>query len=116
VTVTINVCVSCKKDDAKTGQQLFDALLDQNTDEAIQINPVECLSVCNKGTSVAVQSSGRWSYIFGTIGLNGPDEASDLLAYAKQYEDSEDGIVPWRNRPVVIRKNTIARIPPLVTA
>ena len=32
------------------------------------------------------------------------------------YAEAPDGIVPWRERPTIFRKQSLARIPPMVTA
>ena len=37
----------------------------------------------------------------------------DILAGAAAYAAAPDGIVPWRERPVIFRKQSLARIPPL---
>ena len=37
----------------------------------------------------------------------------DILAGAAAYAATADGLVPWRERPVVFRKQSLARIPPL---
>jgi predicted metal-binding protein len=37
----------------------------------------------------------------------------DILAGAAAYGASTDGIVPWRERPIIFRKQSLARIPPL---
>jgi predicted metal-binding protein len=44
-----------------------------------------------------------------------PTDAPDILAGAAAYAASNDGIVPWRERPVIFRKQSLARIPPLET-
>ena len=44
------------------------------------------------------------------------DKAESLRAIlegAAKYASTSDGIVPWRDRPTVFRKQSIARIPPL---
>jgi predicted metal-binding protein len=43
-------------------------------------------------------------------------DVPEILAGAKAYAAAADGIVPWRERPVIFRKQSIARIPPLTIA
>ena len=71
----------------------------------------ECLSACARGCAVVFQGPGRWTYVQGALD---PDRhLDDLLVMIAAYRASVDGVVPWRARPEVIRKNTIVRIPPL---
>tara|TARA_E500000305_G_scaffold60438_1_gene48224 strand:+ start:473 stop:598 length:126 start_codon:yes stop_codon:yes gene_type:complete len=37
----------------------------------------------------------------------------DLCDLATRYSESDNGIVAWRERPDSLRRNVIARIPPL---
>ena len=39
----------------------------------------------------------------------------DLLTGAARYAATADGLVPWRERPMIFRKGVIARIPPSAT-
>jgi len=60
---------------------------------------------------VALSAPGRWSYVYGR--LNPETDAPEILAGAAAYARAPDGIVPWRERPVLFRKQSLARIPPL---
>jgi predicted metal-binding protein len=118
-TVTLHVCVKCRAgDDSETepraGARLHQALIEARRDHddppSIRIAPAECLSNCNRGCSVALTGPGRWSYVYGDLGET---SAADLLAGARQYAATGDGLVPWRERPAIFRKGVVARIPPL---
>jgi predicted metal-binding protein len=74
--------------------------------------PVECLSACNNGCSVALSAPGRWSYVYGRMSR---ENASDIVAGAAAYAAAADGLVPWRARPEIFRKQSLARIPPILT-
>ena len=79
--------------------------------DGVAVTAVECLSNCDRGCSVALRGPGRWTYVYGDL-----DPASDLdvlMDGAARYRDTEDGLIPWRERPVHFRKHCIARIPPL---
>ena len=116
--VTLYVCVTCRAGEAdettpKAGRRLHDALTEaqrgRNDSPRFRIVEAECLSNCNRGCSAALTGPGRWSYIYGELG-----EASieDLLTDASRYAATADGLVPWRERPMILRKGVIARIPP----
>jgi predicted metal-binding protein len=119
--VTLHVCVTCRAGEEgqegqatpRAGRRLHDALAEaqrrQDGTPRFRIAEVECLSNCDRGCSAALTGPGRWSYIYG-----GLSEASvdDLLLGASRYAATEDGLVPWRERPTILRKGVIARIPP----
>ncbi|VDC21197.1 DUF1636 domain-containing protein [Pseudogemmobacter humi] len=71
----------------------------------------ECLSACANGCAVVLRGPGRWTYVQG--GLDPDLHLEDLIGMIRAYAAAPDGVVPWRTRPEVIRKNTIARIPPM---
>lgn len=111
--VTLHVCVTCRAgqpvaDGQPTpGAQLAAALAD--APDPIRVVPVECLSACDQGCAVALSGAGRWSYVYGRMT---PADAADILAGARAYAATPDGLVPWRARPVQFRKQSLARIPP----
>jgi predicted metal-binding protein len=76
----------------------------------VNVVPVECLSACNQGCSVALSAPGRWSYVYGRLS---EENAGDVVAGAAAYAAAPDGIVPWRTRPEIFRKQSLARIPPM---
>jgi predicted metal-binding protein len=120
--VRILVCASCRAaggdpDAARPGPILAAALaraLDGAGDAGVTVETVECLSVCKRPCTVALSGQGRWTYIYGD--LDPATGAETLLTFARQYRDTPDGIVPWRERAEAIRKGVVARIPPLPTA
>jgi predicted metal-binding protein len=120
-TIRILVCTQCRApggdpDAPRPGAQLHSALaMALERDEALaarlKIEPVECLSVCKRPCTVGIQGADRWTYIYGDFDAEMSVET--LLAFAEQYRATSDGIVPWRERPDIIRKGVIARVPPL---
>ncbi len=78
----------------------------------VNLMPVECLSACNQGCSVALSAPGRWSYVYGRLS---DGNAQDVVAGAAAYAAAPDGIVPWRTRPEIFRKQSLARIPPIMS-
>jgi len=117
MSVTLHVCTTCKAGEtvpdgtACPGTRLHAALTAAGAPEAVQIVPVECLSACSQGCSVALSAPGRWSYVYGRLSEN---DAAEILSGAAAYASAPDGIVPWRQRPQIFRKQSLARIPPMV--
>jgi predicted metal-binding protein len=90
---------------------MFAALQEAELPEGINVRGVECLSACTRGCSMVLSGGdARWSYIYGDLD---PDtHVEEIIAGASAYAATTDGLVPWRERPVVFRKQSIARIPP----
>ncbi len=112
---TLYVCTTCKMGEPvpegmpAPGAALHAALLATGAPQDVRIIGVECLSACNTGCAVSLAMQGAWSYVYGRLT---PADAPDILDGAARYAATTDGIVPWRDRPVIFRKQSIARIPP----
>jgi predicted metal-binding protein len=119
MSVSLHVCITCKAGEtvaegaACPGTRLHAALAAAGAPEAVKIVPVECLSACSQGCSIALSAPGRWSYVYGRLTEN---DAPEILLGAAAYAEAADGIVPWRQRPLIFRKQSLARIPPMVLA
>jgi predicted metal-binding protein len=118
-SVTIFVCVSCRRslnDDESydlPGAELVPALRSRLKDagaEDVTVTPVECLAVCKRPCTVAVTAQEKWVYIIGD--LDPAQHADEVVEAALAYQRSEDGIVPWKERPPTFRKGVVARLPP----
>ncbi|MCX7558114.1 DUF1636 domain-containing protein [Sulfitobacter sp. F26204] len=115
MTATLYVCTTCRagevlEDDApRPGAMLHDALTAVGAPEGVEIVGVKCLSACKQGAAVALCEPGKWTYVYGRL-TN--DDAPDILAGAAAYAATPDGLVPWRERPLVFRKQSLARVPP----
>lgn len=92
------------------GTRLHAALVAQGVPDGVTLRPVECLSACDHGCSVALSKSGAWSYVYGRMT---EADAPEILRGAALYAATTDGVVPWRDRPVIFRKQSLARIPSL---
>jgi predicted metal-binding protein len=116
MAVTLHVCITCRAGEAlgeggsTPGSRLHKAIAAIGAPEGVTIVPVECLSACNNGCSVALSAPGRWAYVYGRMSET---NAKDILAGAAAYAAAPDGLVPWRSRPEVFRKQSLARIPPM---
>ena len=113
---TLHVCMTCKAGEivaegaAPPGARLHAALIAAGVPDGVRIVPVECLSACTQSCAVALSAPGKWSYVYGRLS---EADAADILAGAAAYAIAADGIVPWRARPVIFRKQSLARIPPI---
>jgi len=76
----------------------------------VTVTPVECLAVCKRPCTVAVTAQEKWVYIIGD--LDPAQHADEVVEAALAYQRSEDGIVPWKERPPTFRKSVVARLPP----
>ncbi|MFN3971745.1 MAG: DUF1636 family protein [Gemmobacter sp.] len=114
---TLVVCTTCRRAGAlpegeeRPGAALLRALDQGALPPGLTLRAVECLSVCQNGCAVALTAPGKWSYVYG--GLDPATHAADILQGAALYAAAPDGLVPWRERPEVFRKQSVARIPPM---
>jgi predicted metal-binding protein len=114
--VELLVCTKCRGTDASTEDAerhgaVLHRRLAQSGIEGVRITPVECLSNCSRGCTIALRGPGRWTYVYGAF--DGDGDLGAIADGAALYRDSTDGLVPWRERPEHFRKNCIARIPPI---
>ena len=113
MAVTLHVCTTCRAglagDGPVPGAELHAALA-ADPPRGVIVRGVACLSACGQGCAVALSGPGRWSYVYGRLG---PADAPQILAGASAYAAAPDGIVPWRDRPDIFRKQSLARLPPI---
>ena len=115
MTVTLHVCTTCRagcavaEGEPTPGARLFAALAAE-APEGVEVRGVECLSACAQGCAVALSAPDRWSYVYGRLSA---DHAAEILAGAAAYAAAPDGLVPWRERPEIFRKQSLARLPPI---
>ena len=76
----------------------------------LAVTAVDCLAVCKRPCTVALVGAGKWTYLIGD--LDPESHVDEIVAAAKSFAASENGIVPWRERPASFRKGVIARVPP----
>jgi predicted metal-binding protein len=114
---TIFVCTACRASDNpdhRPGEFLLKALEKSaaaRADLPFRIEAVECLAVCKRPCTIALAGAGKWTYVIGD--LDSEQHVADILAAAESYAASENGIVPWKERPGCFRKGVVSRIPPL---
>jgi predicted metal-binding protein len=114
----LHVCTTCRagqpvaEGETCPGARLYAALTEAPSPEGVTIRAVECLSACDHGCAVALSKPGAWSYVYG---LMTEADAAEILRGAALFSNTPDGLVPWRERPLIFRKQSLARIPPMET-
>lgn len=115
MAAVLHICMTCRagqpvpEEESCAGARLYGALSAADLPEGVTLRPVECLSACDHGCSIALTKPGAWSYVYGRMT---DADADEILRGAGLYAASADGLVPWRDRPVIFRKQSLARIPP----
>jgi len=115
----VYVCTTCRRQGAQDAELDCEprpgALLAAATERAatgteVTVRRLRCLANCSRGPSAAMRCNGSWTYVFG-----GLDEtcAGALIEGARLLARADDGILPWRGRPEVLKRGLIARVPPL---
>ena len=98
MAVTLHVCITCRagqtvpEGQPTPGARLRDAIVEAGVPDDVKLVPVECLSACSQGCSVALSAPGRWSYVYGRLS---EANAADVIAGAAAYP---------RGMPAITRK------------
>lgn len=118
------ICTSCRpagatRDVPTPGEQLLEAVQvaqlqdDDGRYARVRVRGVDCLSVCNRVCSVAVQAAGKHSYVFGDL-AHDDTTAGQLLDCALLHTRSADGLLMRNERPEKVRSGLLVRLPPLL--
>ena len=117
MTHRITVCTSCrhKGTECRPGYELIEKLRRAIADagdaipEEFEVSGVACMAGCDRPCTVAYHGSKKATYLFGDMD---PDvDVDDLVTFAKQYAYLNDGWCSSVDRPVKLRKSTLARVP-----
>ncbi|MEO1296652.1 MAG: DUF1636 domain-containing protein [Cyanobacteria bacterium J06636_16] len=120
---TLFVCTSCafaagqrEHLGQRGGYHLWQSLLKYQQQgrlpPTLRVQPVECLSACNRFCAIAIASPEKTTLMFGD--LPALDSATAIAQLATQYAASDDGVIPRRDRPALLQKGILARIPPVL--
>src|SRR5262245_63104901 len=85
----VSICTTCKTADGiLVGPDMFEAVkaAADRTGADLQLRRVQCLSVCKRPTTVAVSSSGRYTFLFGDLQV---EAADDLLSFVLAYQGAD---------------------------
>lgn len=119
---TLFICTTCasvwqdgKRIGVSGGQQLLQQLQEiaqaWELQHKFSIQEVECMSACNRACVIAFAGEGKLTYLFGDLPKE--ESASAILECATQYYTKPDGVLPWSERPKLLKKSILAKIPPL---
>ena len=76
----------------EAGGQDFEKDIEQD----IEIVPIECLSNCSRGCTVALSGPGKWTYVIGA--LDPEQHADDVIRFARLHQAHEIGRASCRER------------------
>ena len=108
--VELQVCTTCLGENKeKLGAEFYAALQGRIDSSKIKLKPVECFSVCTRPATIAVSQPEKWTYLIAD--LNAETDIPDLLTYIDAYRASSNGRPPKSERPEVIQKGIVARLP-----
>ena len=120
MTHRITVCTSCRHTGrhCRPGFELIEALRRAIADagdlapDSFEISGVACMAGCQRPCTVAYHGTRKATYLFGDI--DPKTDIDDLLAFARQYAELEDGWCSSTDRPGRLRTSTLARVPAAV--
>ncbi|HLH99010.1 MAG TPA: DUF1636 domain-containing protein [Xanthobacteraceae bacterium] len=112
---TIYVCITCRGPDGilrdpLPGEVLAVATIEAARGRGVKVRPIRCLANCSRGPSAALRADGSWTYVFGGLDAS---TAPALVIGARMLAEAENGILPWRGRPQVLKRGLCARTPPI---
>ncbi|NER35806.1 MAG: DUF1636 domain-containing protein [Oscillatoria sp. SIO1A7] len=123
----IYVCTTCastwqngKRVGISGGEKLLEQLSNLHDEwelkEKFPIQPVECMSACNRSCTISFVAPGKHTYLFGDISTESEtlsETCEAVLDCASLYYRKTDGVMPWSERPKALKKGILAKIPPL---
>ena len=118
---TFYVCRSCvwsesarERDGKRQGTFLLEAVQAlveaEPLPEALKLRAVYCLNGCKSPCNVGFRAAGKHHVRFSHLT---PENAADVLAYARAYRASADGDVPEDETPAAMRGKMTVRTPPV---
>ncbi|APX13788.1 hypothetical protein BWR18_09020 [Tateyamaria omphalii] len=118
----ITICTSCTHTgtQCRPGYELIERLRTAIADagdavtDAFEISGVACMAGCDRPCTVAYHGTRKATYLFGDI--DPETDIGDLLAFARQYAELDDGWCSSVDRPGKLRSTTLARVPAAIVA
>jgi predicted metal-binding protein len=111
----VYVCVTCRPpgetdSPLRPGAVLAAATANAAAGTEVEVRPMRCLGNCSRGPTAALRCDHAWTYVFGGLEVS---SAAALVEGARLLAGAADGILPWRERPAVLKRGLVARVPPL---
>jgi predicted metal-binding protein len=111
----VYVCVTCRPPGGtdsplRPGAVLAAATANAAAGTEVEVRPMRCLGNCSRGPTAALRCERAWTYVFGGLEVS---SAAALVEGARLLAGAADGILPWRERPAVLKRGLVARVPPL---
>lgn len=124
---TLFVCTTCagshrtgKQGSKLDGEKLLEQLQALHQDwplrKSFVIHPVKCMGVCERDCAIAFMAPGKRTYLFGDLPVDDQrleTTATAVLECASQYHAKSDGSLSYHERPELLKKRVLARIPPM---
>jgi predicted metal-binding protein len=120
VMFVCTTCASVWKDGKRVGEsggeKLFKQLQQLHQEwelrEEFAIQPVECMSSCNRACAISFASPGKYTYLFGDLATDlASTEVVAVYECASKYYNHPEGLLPWSERPQLLKKGILAKIP-----
>jgi predicted metal-binding protein len=114
LSTQLHVCVTCKaagETAEPPGQRLYEALAEgvAGTEDELEVRPVACLASCERGCTAAIFKPGKpFGYLLGYLQ---PQQAADILDYARRYAASPTGSVMPSRRAPSLAHSILSRFP-----
>lgn len=116
ITHRITVCISCRQKGTECRPvyeliaRLRDAIAaaDGAVSDDFEVSGVACMAGCSRPCTVAYHATAKATYLFGDIDADA--DIADLVVFARQYHDLDDGRFSPTTRPGKLGRTTLARI------
>ncbi len=100
------VCRLCPAGEAGLAARLTEAFAAARLPVAVQ--ETDCMSGCARASSLAFRAEGKMAYLFGEISA---DDLPDILAFARLWTETPDGVIADARPLGGLRAKALARIP-----
>lgn len=84
---------------------------------SFSLQPVQCMSSCDRPCSVAFAAAGKHTYLFGNLAQTDDDDLDQvcqgILECAQLFYQKPNGLMAWSERPQRLKTGIVARIPPV---
>lgn len=118
MTATLIICDTCdyatdqKLHEGKSGGEHFAAAVEAaaETVSAVEVRRFSCLMNCKRHCSAALSTPGKVQYVLGGFEPTAED-AQAIVDYAALYDESDTGVVPYRQWPQGVKGHFVSRVP-----